>query len=221
MNIARRLSAISACLLACISFAAAAATPAQAEGTWLIEGEKVFSADLEGKQDSELYAFLLPTLNFQLVFEEFTFEEGELLENGEMLMKFSFKKGQVYNISPKSLLPCKVGNLIFYVRGSLFLHEGETYLSLKPASGSMLTLTTYSGEECPLGKTNPVTGTPVMEEPGGGLDKEALSHLLLPASVKLFKGAAMTFGTHPMTLDGSFTLSLTGSDSGRKWSGIG
>ena len=221
MRIARRLNALLAGLLACICFAAVAAAPAQAEGNWLIEGKTASSADLTGKQDSELYAFLIPSLNFQLVFKKFTFESGELLSSGESLMKFSFEEGLVYTITNKKLVPCEVGNLKFFVRGSLFLHEGETYELLKPAEGSVLTLTTYGGESCPLGSENPVVGTPVFEEPGGALDKEGLSHLLLPASVSLFKGAAMTFGGHPMTLDGSFSLSLTGKEAGRKWSGVG
>lgn len=221
MKAARQLGKLWACLLVCLCCVAVMAAPAQAEGKWLIEGKEASSATLLGEQDSELYAFLLPTLNLQLVFKKFTFESGELLAKGEALMKFSFKEGLVYTIKTKTLVPCEVGDLFFYVRGSLFLHEGETYELLKPAEGNVLTLTTYGGEECPLTAENPVMGTPVFEEPKGALDQEALSHLLLPASVELFKGSGMTFGGRPMTLDGSFTLSLGGKEAKKKWSGIG
>jgi len=225
MNYAKRVSAVFLpCLLATFCIAALGATSAQAEGNWLLEGTSIKeSMGFEGEKDSASYQFLVPKLNLELVFTEFSIDKGVLGTGGEGTEELLFTKGQVYQISPLELMPCGVGNLTFKVKTKLFLHKGKTYDLLSPAENGILTETTYwdEGGGCPLGKKNNVTGSLVLEDPKVGFEEGAVTHLVQQAPAALFPEHAMLFGTNSMTLDGSWTMMLNGKNKGLKWSGIG
>jgi hypothetical protein len=222
MNRAKKRSlAVTACLLVATCIAGLSATNAFAEGNWLVEGkEPPTTIEVEASNDSEVFAFLVPKLNFQLVFNKITYDKGALLKGGESSETILFTEGTAYLISPKTLLKnCTPGDLKFELKGSLFLHGGKTYERLVAAKeGDPLTVTTY-GEECALGATNDVTGTLLWEDPSGGFGTEATSHLIRQASAELFPTLQMKFGVNAMNLDGSALLKLKGKEAGKKWSG--
>lgn len=218
MNHAKRLLAVfSSCLLASACAVAFAAAPAQAEGKWLIKGSTL-EASVNWAGDSSFYAFLVSDLNFELIFEEFKFNSATLTAGGKGTADFEFKKGKVNTISPTlEPLPCKVGDLTFKATTNLFLHNGKTYNAL-----SVNTITTYgTGEGCPLAPKNTVSGTVVLEDPEGNFEKEAVKHLIRVLPNGLFPELKLLFGTHLLTVDGSWVLSLTGTHEGLTWSGIG
>ncbi len=221
MNRAKRLLAISTCLLAAVCIAGFSATSALAEGNWFVEGKAISeSVEIEAEGDGGEFAFLVPGLNFQLVFKTITYDKGTLLKGGESSDVILFTNGITYTISPKKELPtCKPGDLIFEVKGSLFLHGGKTYERLVPAKeGGPLTITTYS-EGCAITEENKVTGNLVLEDSSGSLGKEAISHLVRQAPAALFP-EQMKFGTNAMNLDGSWVLKLKGKEGGKPWSGV-
>jgi hypothetical protein len=148
-------------------------------------------------------------------------DEGKLLPNGESYKVLLFTEGELFTMFPlEPVADCGVGNLTFKVKGKLILHEGITYELLSPFEGTNLTLTTYTGAGCPLPKNVPVTGSLVLEDPGG-LNEEAVTHLVQQASGALFPTDGMAFGGFKMSLDGSMSLKLTGEHEGMAWSGLG
>jgi hypothetical protein len=218
MNHAKRLlAAFSSCLIVTSCAVAFAAAPAQAEGKWLINGSTL-EASVNWEGDSSFYAFLLPNLNLELVFEKFEFKSGTLTAEGKGTAEFIFANGKVNTISPlEEVSSCIPGNLTFNSTTNLFLHNGKTYNAL-----SVNTITTYkTGLGCPLAAKNVVSGTVVLEDPEGNFEKEATKHLIQVLPNGLFPELKMFFGANPLTLDGSWVLSLTGSHAGKTWSGIG
>jgi hypothetical protein len=218
MTYASRLAAVlSSCLLAACCLAAVGPASAHAEATWLIKGSKVASGlnpSLNWKPDVSTFAFLLPTLGFELVFKKFELLGASLSTEGKATAKFKLSEGEVNTISPLKPVPCKVGDLVFETSSKLFLHGGKTYIAL-----TMETLTTYSGPECPLGKENLVKGTVALEAPE--LEKEATEHLVTVAPAALFPELKLSFGASSMVFDGGWVLSLAGAHSGLAWSGVG
>jgi len=215
--------AFFSCLLVVLALTMLTTASANAEGNWRIEGKNISESTTITGQGEGVYAFLVPSRNVELVFQSFAMDEGFLLPNGTSYKVFLFTEGKVYTLSPalEEISSCKVGNLTFKVKGELVLHNGITYELLSPAEGTLLTTTTYSsGTGCPLPKTVPIPGSLVLEDPGG-LQSEAVSHLVEQTPGGLFPGHGMLFGTHPMELDGSFSLELTGEHKGQKWSGVG
>jgi|SRR6478672_11859056 len=220
MNRVQRILAAVTCLLAVAVAASIGATAALAEGNWFIEKTALSeSVEIEAENDSEVLAFLVPSLNLQLVFKKITYDKVSLLKGGETSEVFLFTEGDVYTISPKVLQKqCKPGDLTFDAKGKIFLHGGKTYERLEALSGQPLTVTTYP-ETCTLTESNPVTGTLVLEDAVSGFGTEAVSHLVRQASAALFPGQ-MKFGSNEMNLDGSWILKLKGKESGKKWSGV-
>lgn len=213
------LAVLSSCLLAALCLTALTAASAQAEGNWLVEGKKLegLVPSVNWKADSGFYAFLLPNLNLELVFEEFKFNGGTLTAGGKGTAEFVFAKGKVNTISPlEEITSCTVGDLTFKATTNLFLHNGKTYNAL-----TVNTITTYGGEGCPLAKKNTVSGTVVLEDPEGNFEKEAVQHLIRILPNGLFPELKMFFGANLLTVDGSWVLSLTGAHEGLAWSGIG
>lgn len=197
-----------------------AADTAQAEGSWRAEGQNIGLATLAGEQDSELYAFLAPGRNIELVFKKFSMDEGKLLPNGESYKVLLFSEGELFTMFPlEPVQSCGVGNLTFKVKSKLVLHGGQTYELVQPFEGTNLTVTTYTGEECFLPKTVPVTGSLILEDPKG-YSEEAVTHLVQQASGALF-GHGMFFGGFKMSLDGSMSIALSGEHEGLAWSGLG
>lgn len=221
MNRAKRPLAILACLLVAACVAGLSAASAFAEGNWLIEGKAISeTAEVEGGAETEL-AFLVPGLNFQLVFKKIVYDKGTLLKGGESSDVILFTEGTTYTMSPKKeeIPSCTPGNLVFEVKGSLFLHNGKTYERLVAAKeGAPLTITTYS-KGCPITEENVVTGKLILEDVTGSLGAEATTHLVLQAPSALFP-EQMKFGTNAMNLDGSWVLKLKGKEAGKKWSGV-
>jgi hypothetical protein len=220
MTRAKRLLAIPLCLLAALAVGGFGATSAFAEGNWLIEGTPISeSVPFEGENDGTEFAFLLPGLNFQLVFKKITYDEASLLKGGESSEVFLFTEGAVYTISPKVLQKnCTPGDLTFDVKGKLFLHNNKTYERLEALPGKPLTITTYP-PTCILGEENQVTGTLVLEDSTGSFSSLATSHLVRQAPAALFPNQ-MKFGENNMNLDGSWTLKLKGKEGGKAWSGV-
>jgi hypothetical protein len=64
----RGLQFIGLSLLIVMGMLMLMAASAQAEGSWRAKGENIGLATLAGGQDSELYAFLAPSRNIELVF---------------------------------------------------------------------------------------------------------------------------------------------------------
>jgi hypothetical protein len=222
MNYARRLLAMFLpCLLATFSLAALGAAPAQAAGNWLLEGKSIEETmEVQGENDSSVYAFLVPSLNIELVFESFSIDNGVLSPGGEGTAELLFTKGKLYTTSPTLQLVknCIVGDLNFKVKINLFLHSGATYALVTPAEGTTLTITTY--KECPLSPKNVVTGSMVLEDPSS-FEQGLVKHLVQQAPAALFPGDTMLFGVNSMSLDGSWWMSLKGKNEGLKWSGVG
>jgi hypothetical protein len=219
----RLLSAFSLCLLSAVALMAFTAAPALAEGNWRVAGTPISeTVQMEGEIDSETLGFLVPSLNFQLVFNKITYDTGSLLTGGESSVVFLLTEGAAYTMSPKKELPnCKPGDLTFKLKGSLFLHNGKTYEYLVPAEkGAPLTVTTYS-EGCSVGEEVEVRGSIVLESVGGSFEEEAVKHLVRQAPSELFPGKTPTFGVQPMSLSGSWWTMLKGKWGGLKWSGLG
>jgi hypothetical protein len=217
MNRAKRPLAVTVCLLAAMCAMGLSATSAFAD--WLIEGKTISeTVEVEGEAETEL-AFLVPSLNFQLVFKTITYDKGALLKGGETSDVILFTKGTTYTMTPKTELPkCLPGDLKFEVKGSLLLHNGKVYERLVPAKeGAPLTTTTYA-EGCAITEKNTVTGNLVLEDAAGSFGTEAVTHLVRQASAALFP-EQMKFGTNAMNLDGSWVLKLKGKEAGKKWSG--
>lgn len=218
MNHAKRLPALFLpCLLSSLCLLMLSAAAAQASGSWRIQGSEALATEksVTWKQDGESYAFLLPTLNLQLVFKKLVFNGGKLQSEGKGIAEFKFTEGKVYTLKGElEELPCIVGDLTFSAPTNLFLHNGKTYNSLK-----VETITTYSsGTGCPLAPKNTVVGTIVLE---GNFEEEAVEHLFKVAPTALFPELTIKFGTNPLEVDGSWIGLLSGSHTGLKWSGIG
>ena len=221
MSYAKRLSArFLPCVLSASLLLAAAAAPVQAEGNWMMNGSKGLVSTVNWIQKEGSFFFLVPALNVKLVFSKFVLKSGLLTGEGQGTAEFWFTEGKVYSISTLEELPCTVGDLLFKVKSNLFLHEGETYNVLTPASGGALTITTYYGDECILSEENAVTGAMVLEDPNG-LENEIVEHLVKQVAAGLFPTLEMRFGPQKMSLDGSLWLNLSGAHSGMKWSGVG
>jgi hypothetical protein len=205
-------------LLSAFCLLALAAAPVQAEGNWFVQGKPLegLAPAITWKGDSEVYGFLVPALNFELLFSKFTFTSGLLDNNGEGKVEFTFSGGKVNSISPKlEALSCSVGDLKFSGPTNLFLHEGKTYNAL-----SVKTITTYSGEGCVLTGTNNVTGWVVLEDKAN-FSEEAAEHLIKVVPNGLFPTLTLKLGSQQVLVDGSWVMSLTGVHEGLKWSGIG
>lgn len=215
----RALRTIAMCLVAALSFLAFA-TAAEAESNWRIEGKNLTkTTELGLEKDVGPYSFLVPSLNFALVFENVTIDKGSLFTAGTSSGTLLFTEGKLYTIKPFEWdKACTVGNLEFKFKGHLFLHEGKTYTQIEPQEGTTFTVTTYGGAECPLPKEVTVSGSMVLED--SKFETEAVQHLIQQGSSALFPSQQMLFGTHPMNLDGSMWLTLLGASKGLKWSGL-
>lgn len=224
MKYAKRvLAMLSSCLLAALCVTALAAAPAHAEGNWRVEGSNITeNVDFEGEKDSSLYSFLVPSLKFELIFETFEIDNGVLSGEGKGTAKLLFTDGKLATLVPTlTLLPkCEVGDLLFNIKFSLFLHNGKTYMYVEPAQGNLLTTTTYS-ETCAITEINEVTGSFVLESVGGSFEEEAVKHLVRQAPAELFPKKEMFFGENKMSLDGSWWMKLKGKWGGQTWSGLG
>lgn len=220
MNRAKRLLAISACLMAAACVAGFGAANALAEGNWLIEGKAISEAvEVEAENDGEEFGFLVPSLNFSLVFKKITYKKVSLLKGGETSEVFTFTEGSAYTMSPKKLLKnCTPGDLTFDAKGTLFLHNGKTYERFENLPGQALTLTTYS-ELCPVPEEVEVTGSIVLEDATGSFSGEAVTHLVRPAPEALLP-SKLKFGENPMSFDGQWIIKLKGKEAGKKWSGV-
>jgi hypothetical protein len=218
MNRAKRLLAVPACLLAVACVAGLSASPALAD--WQIEGKAISeSVEVEAENDGEEFGFLVPKLNFQLVFKKITYDKVSLNKGGTTSEVFLFTEGTAYTISPKTLWKaCEPGDLTFVAKGSLFLHNGKTYERFENLTGQPLTVTTYS-EECPIGEKIIVVGSVVLESVGSSFETEAVSHLVRQAPESLFPGK-LNFGASPMNFIGSWIVKLKGKEAGKKWSGV-
>jgi hypothetical protein len=218
MNHTKRLLAVlSSYLLAALCLTALAAATAQASGSWRIQGSEALAKEesVTWGQDGGSYAFLLPTLNLQLVFKKLVSIGGKLQSEGKGIAEFKFTEGKVYTIKGElEELPCIVGDLTFKAPTNLFLHNGKTYSTLQ-----VETITTYAkGTGCPLAHENKVVGTIALE---GNFEEESVEHLFKVAPTALFPEFKMSFGTNPLEVDGSWITSLSGAHKGQKWNGIG
>jgi hypothetical protein len=224
MNLANRvLGTLSSCLVMALCLALCAAS-AQAEGNYFVEGKKVTEkVGIEGvKEEKVAYGFLLPKLNFELVFDTFTTDNGSISTEGKGNIDLLLTKGKVWLMKPLQLTACVPGNLTFKLKSTLFLHEGTTYMLLEPAEGTTMTITTYD-EECALGEENPVTGSIVVEDASKSFGTEKIEHLVLQAPAGLFPEHQLLFGgaKDTLSMDGSWTLKLNGKEGGKKWSAVG
>lgn len=218
----RGLRAVGLCLLAAMGLVMLTAASAQAAGDWRVEGKAITEpVEVSGEIDKGVFSFLVPKIGFKLVFESFSIDEGLLLPGGKSYKVLLFTKGKLYSISPLTLATtCEVGDLTFKVKGTLFLHNGVTYELLSPMEGLTLTITTYYGGECFMPQEVELRGHMVLEANPEFATENAVQ-LVKQASVPLFPGHGIVFGAHPMTLDGSALLSLSGKSKGLKWSGVG
>jgi hypothetical protein len=221
-----RFGLIGLCVTAALALMAFAASAAQAEGTWMINGVNV-TADL--------------VVELELLPEEYTFENGETTETAKVaLLLGETALGPIWigckkavssavtlhasgganggvNFSECSTSIKQAGHMKLSAickpkepidaafKALIVLHEKVPYLDLEGAGGTFTTIEIPEG--CALEGKYPVKGLVLVEDCKGEWAKELLEHLIKEAmgpTLALSKG--LTFGGFTVSIDGSAFL---------------
>jgi len=110
------------------------------------------------------------------------------------------------------------------VKNLLILHNSDTYILSEPEEGTSFTTLGFGTGECSV-PTTPITGSFVSEcltEAGvhEDCDLEKVSPSISTAPATLFESDKLSFGANAMTLKGTASLKLIGTDEGCTWSAI-
>jgi hypothetical protein len=120
-------------------------------------------------------------------------------------------------INEKESTTCKLTEPIEApTEAELFLHEGKTYLRVKPETGETLMTLKFSGAECVLSKEIPIKGSFVLEDPT--LEKESVEQVFTPNNKGLFADK-LKFGANEALLEGEMGMTLGEGFEGKTWSG--
>lgn len=207
---------LSMALLGLMSFAAVA----HGEGNWHVETKNVTSAKSFGGEGEGHVTFLLPPSGTEILCEKFIIDSGLLLEGGKSSGTFLLSKCIL--LEKKVVIKCPFAEpIVAKFKGELFLHNFKTYDLIAPAEGKVLFPITFAeGTACTLeGAEWPITGSMVLED--SAFATEQITHLVRPVAAGLFPEDTLKFGGQAAALDGSAIFSLSGAETGKKWSGLG
>src|SRR6188472_683775 len=221
MTMARRRSRLGifrSALLVLLSLGALAATHAQAEGEWRVEGKKLtteeaFTGLLAGKTE---YSFLIPTSNLTIKCKLKLWVGAVILPSGESNGANQYKECQSF-VAGKETPSCNPGTIELKFKSLLILHNGKTYFLFEPRENARFGVIKL-GEFCALGESADIKGTYVMACVEFSCETEMVAHSMEPASAELFPSDKLTFGTKAMTFDGTDVVEPGGINYGKLWS---
>jgi hypothetical protein len=222
MNDRKRLLKLTLGVLITLCLCAFAASTAQAEGEWRINGAK-----LTGEEaftgliaTTEEYLFLIPSLNISIHCKIKQWVGVVLLASGESHGAHRYEGCNSFSAG-KEVASCNPGAIELKFKSLLILHEKKTYILFEPREKGSFGVIKFP-ELCAFTETGSVSGSYVMEcvEPSP-CETEALVHPMVPASAALFPSDGLKFGTSPLTLDGRDITEPGGPSFGKPWSAVG
>jgi hypothetical protein len=217
MSTKGKLGAAGLCLTIALSLTALSASTAHAN--WKVGGTEI-------KEGVEVPLALTVHLKFKFLiripFFGINIHCDRVLIHGKLRFprfwrsRFLIDVNCRFLINEKESVACKLKEPIEApTEAELFLHEGKTYLRVKPETGETL-MTLKTGEECALGEEFPIKGSFVLEDPT--LEKENVEQVFTPNNKGLFADK-LTFGKNEVLLEGEMGMTLGEGFEGKAWSG--
>lgn len=211
-RITRGPRVLGLCALAVLGLVAFTASAAQASGSFIVLGsEKLFPVAVTGEAEGQS-AFLVPSLKLEIICQKATIE-GTLETGGHGKETMTFKECTV----PKT--PCEVDPIVAKFLSEVLLHAEGTWLKFTPQEGKSFTTIFLLGGECPLPKTNELSGAFVAKINAGEAKEQLLTFATDEATKKLF-GVNYAFGVQPAILEMSSIWKLAGSHLGCSWGAV-
>jgi|SRR6478609_6945079 len=213
-------------LVTAVGFLSIAASAAQAEGNWRIEGGSISATKKVATTSTGDVTIEIPEGGsvFSVLCKEFAIDEFSLLVKGFVSGQMLLTKCELFSSGKK--IGCIVEVVTPKFKGELFLHEERSFVLILPETGTALfTLKFTPKEECPV--ETPITGSMVLQDVtsgGSSWSPELVEHEVKFASAKLFPKDVLKYGTGGPTvgfIGPTLHFSLTGADAGKKWSGLG
>jgi hypothetical protein len=230
------LKALGLCLLAALSVMAFAATGAQANGHWFVNGELLKTTigveSLELEHTQLLSKFGLTAV--AILCEKILVHDGLLFSDGSSLGELLFSKNCKTELNAKVTENCKpLEPIVAEVKNLLIKHpeptkDPKSYILFSPHD-SLTFATLHLGALCAIGQNIEVKGNVVAE--CGVLNtgvwtqldcaQEKVEQRIREVQSKtLFPNDVLKFGVNPALLDGDVGLVLSGTHAGGSWGGL-
>jgi hypothetical protein len=217
-NPRRKLGAAGLCLAIVLSLTALSAPTANAN--WKVGGAEI-------KEGTEVPLALTVHLKFKFLiripFLGLNIHCDRVLIHGRLRFPRFWRSRFLIDVNCRILIGekesavCKLTEPVEApTEAELFLHEGQTYLRVKPETGETLMTLKISGEECALPKEFPIKGSFVLEDPT--LEKESVEQVFTPNNKGLFADK-LTSGKNEVLLEGEMGITLGEGFEGKAWSG--
>ncbi len=201
------------------------ATAAQAEGEWKISGKTLeelgkTEAAITGSA-SETFKLAVPWYAIEIACKTLASENGKILSGGGGHSTLNLSSCTLSG-PPFVTETCKlIEPVVFKVKDLLVYHNSDdrTYdlFQAEEAGKPLTTVQFKEGTECPLPMENEVTGSFVGETYGFEAVERSVS--INSTTEKLFAGHTLEFGSHPATLRGKMSQTLSGESKGLAWIG--
>jgi hypothetical protein len=220
VNPRHRLRATGLCVMLALSLTALGASTAHAN--WNVGGAEI----KEGTEvELGLTIHLVKKFLIRIPFIGLNIHCDRVLIHGKIRFPKFWKSRFLVDtncrilIGEKESTVCKLAEPIEApTEAELFLHEGKTYLRVKPEKGETLMTLKISSPECALPEELPIKGSFVLEDPI--LEEEKVEHVFTPNNKGLFADK-LTFGKNEVLLEGEMGIDLAAPNEGKTWSGVG
>jgi hypothetical protein len=200
-------------------------TTAQAAGEWKIGGKTLTElekteASITGTA-SEAFKLAVPWYASEITCTTLASEGGKILSGGGGHSTLNFSSCTLSG-PPFITETCNlIEPVVFKVKDLLIYHnpDDRTYdlFQAEEAGQPLTTVQFKAGTECPLPLENEVTGSFVGETHGFEAVERSIS--VNSTTEKLFASHTLEFGSHPATLRGKLSQTLSGESKGLVWIG--
>lgn len=228
------ITILGLCLVAALGMLALAASAAQAEGEFKIEGKtltelKITEESLEGKAaagEAGLYKLLIGALNLTILCTAVELRgaarilPGGVIHAITLYLNCTAREDKAGEAEIKS---CTVtdteaeampGMFSITLLGNVVTLGASRFLIVKPSVGTTLATIVLKGESCALPEKTELKGTYAAAI---GTEAKELSLTSVGAKLEEELKVGLTFGKNKATVSGTTLEELTGSHKGQKW----